>query len=107
DAASAHIAELDIDLGKEVDRRDHWEEKATELASHVGKLHSIEVGEHTSANCPVQNAIDFIPGSLTAIQAETVNKFKDELKKSLSALYWPHVEGVCAVVEEKLKAEKS
>lgn len=41
-----------------IEQRDHWEDKATELAGLVGKHFDIEVGEHTSANCPVQNAID-------------------------------------------------
>lgn len=38
--------------------RDHWEEKATELASDIGKVLGFDVGEHSNMNCPVQTAID-------------------------------------------------
>lgn len=38
--------------------RDHWQDKATELATDIGEALGFEVGEHTSANCPVQEAID-------------------------------------------------
>lgn len=40
-----------------IDERDYWSSKATELAELVGKHLDIDVGEHTSANCPVRNAI--------------------------------------------------
>lgn len=46
------------DLDRCVIERDFWEEKATELANDVAKALGFNVGEHTSANCPVQNAID-------------------------------------------------
>ena len=38
------------------------------------------------------------------IQEQTLNAFKEELLKSLSVLFRPHVEGVCAVVSGKLAA---
>ena len=41
-----------------ITERDYWEGKATELAEDVGELLDFEVGEHSSANCPVRNAID-------------------------------------------------
>jgi len=41
-----------------IGQRDYWESKATELANDIGKALGFEVGEHSSANCPVQNAID-------------------------------------------------
>ncbi len=43
-----------------VSDRDNWEEKATELANDVAAVLGVDVGEHTSANCPVQNAIDAV-----------------------------------------------
>lgn len=46
--------------GVTVDQREHWESKATELAGDIGKALGFEVGEHSSDNCPVQNAIDEI-----------------------------------------------
>lgn len=41
-----------------IQERDHWEEKATELANYVGAALGFEVGEHSNINCPVQEAID-------------------------------------------------
>ena len=41
-----------------ISERDHWEEKATELANDVGASLGFEVGEHSNMNCPVQEAID-------------------------------------------------
>ena len=38
--------------------RDHWEEKATELANDIGAALGFEVGEHSNINCPIQRAID-------------------------------------------------
>lgn len=49
-------AEIEALIGE----RDHWEEKATELAEDVGKMLGVDVGEHSNMNCPVQNAIDLV-----------------------------------------------
>ncbi len=46
--------------GTTIDDRDHWESNATELAELVGKFFSMSVGEHSSGNCPVQNAISIL-----------------------------------------------
>ena len=46
------------DLDRCIIERDHWEKKSTELANDVAKTLDFNIGEHTSANCPVQNAID-------------------------------------------------
>ncbi len=43
-----------------IDQRDHSESKATELAEAVGQIIGVDVGEHSSANCPVQTAIDAV-----------------------------------------------
>lgn len=50
----------DSELESTIDDRDHWEERATELANDVGTLLNVDVGEHSSANCPVQNAINSV-----------------------------------------------
>ncbi|MEI8659364.1 hypothetical protein [Vibrio sp. Hal054] len=50
----------DSELETIIIARDRWEERATELASDVGTLLNIEVGEHSNANCPVQNALDAV-----------------------------------------------
>jgi hypothetical protein len=57
---NAHVAvkriqQLEKEVLEEINNRDYWEEKATELADLVG-----DFGEHTSSNCPVQNAINFL-----------------------------------------------
>ncbi|WP_105903697.1 hypothetical protein [Vibrio gangliei] len=48
----------DSELESTVSTRDHWEQRATELANDVGALLNINLGEHSSTNCPVQNAIN-------------------------------------------------
>lgn len=55
--ASAQKVDPDLQL---IEQRDHWEEKATELAETVGSHFGFDVGEHSSANCPVRAAIDQI-----------------------------------------------
>jgi len=50
--------ESDTDNNKVMEERDFWEAKATELAEDIGKYLGFDVGEHSSANCPVQSAID-------------------------------------------------
>lgn len=57
--ASGEVEPVDPDI-QLIQERDYWEEKATELAEDVGKFLGIEMGEHSSDNCPVQNAIDVL-----------------------------------------------
>src|SRR5690625_4092352 len=45
-------------LLKEIESRDYWEGKATELAERVGEYFGFDVGEHSNANCPVQTALE-------------------------------------------------
>jgi hypothetical protein len=49
---------LDREEEQIIAERDHWEEKATELANDIGAALGFEVGEHSNINCPVQQAID-------------------------------------------------
>lgn len=42
---------------------------------------------------------------LSAHNADVIERFKDELVKSVSALYRPHIEGVCAVVQQQLRQQ--
>lgn len=58
--ADKEVSKLDSDLGEEIDRRDHWENKATELANDIGNALGFDVGEHSNMNCPVQTAIDLL-----------------------------------------------
>ncbi len=41
-----------------IDQRDRCEEVADELADHIARITGVDIGEHSSANCPWQNAID-------------------------------------------------
>ncbi len=67
DELEKQIAELkeqsnkdDKTLNQVIGERDHWESKATELADLVGGLLHESVGEHSSMNCPVSNAIELL-----------------------------------------------
>ena len=48
----------DDEITEIIIERDKWEDRATELAELVGKHLGIDVGEHSSANCPVGIAIE-------------------------------------------------
>jgi len=50
--------EHEKELLKEIESRDNWEEKATELAERVGEYFGLNVGEHSNINCPVQTALE-------------------------------------------------
>ncbi len=45
-------------LGETIEQRDRCEEVADELADHIARITGVDIGEHSSANCPWQNAID-------------------------------------------------
>lgn len=50
----------EIEFEQVMKERDYWEEKATELAVDIGEHFGYNVGEHSSDNCPVTNAIDLV-----------------------------------------------
>jgi hypothetical protein len=70
----------DSELESIIVERDHWEERATELATDVGTLLNIDVGDHSNMNCPVQNAIDAV------YQANQKKAKVDALKYRLSGV---------------------
>jgi hypothetical protein len=41
-----------------IDQRDRYHEMADELAGHIARIIGVDIGEHSSANCPWQNAIE-------------------------------------------------
>lgn len=51
-----------------ITERDYWEDKATELANDIGTYFGVDFGEHTSHNCPVQNALDFVYGKIKGLK---------------------------------------
>lgn len=52
--------ELDKALIEEIENRDCWEARATKLACSVGEYFSEDVGEHSSCNCPINNAHELL-----------------------------------------------
>ena len=49
---------IDRALSEVIDQRDRCEEVADELADHIARITGVDIGEHSSANCPWQNAIE-------------------------------------------------
>ncbi len=45
-------------LSETIDQRDRYHEVADDLAGHIAAITGVEIGEHSSANCPWQNAIE-------------------------------------------------
>ena len=49
------------DCNKLITERDHAEQMADKLADHIADLCDIEIGEHSSGNCPWSNALEAKP----------------------------------------------
>lgn len=63
----ARLAESERDIDQLVGERDHVETMADKLADAIATLLGVEIGEHSSGNCPWQNALDaFEDESLSA-----------------------------------------
>ncbi|HIE5650311.1 TPA: hypothetical protein ACXNQV_002169 [Stenotrophomonas maltophilia] len=45
-------------LSETIDQRDRYHEMADELAGHLARITGVDIGGHSSANCPWQNAIE-------------------------------------------------
>ena len=45
-------------LSETIDQRDRYHELADDLAGHLARITGVDIGEHSSANCPWQNAIE-------------------------------------------------
>lgn len=56
--AQVYLDGLDRALGEAIDQRDRYHEIADELAGHIARITGVDIGEHSSANCPWQNAIE-------------------------------------------------
>lgn len=54
------VISLDDAVCEEIQNRDEWEERATRLAECVGVYFDSDVGEHSSANCPIANAHELL-----------------------------------------------
>lgn len=55
---------IDIALTETIAQRDQIESDATELAEAVGRYFGESVGEHTSANCPIERAMELIEAAI-------------------------------------------
>lgn len=56
--AQVYLDGLDRALGEAIDQRDRYQEVADDLAGHIAAITGVDIGEHSSANCPWQNAIE-------------------------------------------------
>lgn len=68
----ASIDGLDGEVCTLIDERDEWEDMAGRLADEVASFFGEDIGEHTSANCPISNALEIIQNS---------SALSDELRK--------------------------
>lgn len=53
-----YLESLDRALEGVIDQRDRYHEVADELAGHIAAITGVDIGEHSSSNCPWQNAIE-------------------------------------------------
>lgn len=60
-----------------MDQRDRCEEVADEMADHIARITGVDIGEHSSANCPWQNAIEAAEEYKPA-QAVDLERARDE-----------------------------
>ncbi|WP_459061821.1 hypothetical protein [Stenotrophomonas sp. PSU-St15] len=57
-ADQEYLESLDRALEGVIDQRDRYHEVADDLAGHIAAITGVDIGEHSSANCPWQNAIE-------------------------------------------------
>ncbi|WP_286068846.1 hypothetical protein [Stenotrophomonas sp. 57] len=57
-ADQEYLESLDRALGCVIDERDRYHEMADDLAGHIATITGVDIGEHSSANCPWRNAIE-------------------------------------------------
>ncbi len=56
--AQVYLDGMDRALGEAIDQRDRYHDMADDLAGHIAAITGADIGEHSSANCPWQNAIE-------------------------------------------------
>jgi hypothetical protein len=95
------------ECGKLIDERDHAEDWADKLADAIGEYFGIDIGEHSDCNCPWETAFDSIPDNKNEVAIKAVELFKSELVKSVNPVFRPHIEGVCAVIADRLRQTDS
>ncbi len=56
--AETRLAEVERDMDQLIGERDHAQDMADKLADALAALLGVEIGEHSSENCPWQNALE-------------------------------------------------
>ena len=69
-------------LSQTIDQRDRYQEVADELADHIARITGTELGEHSSVNCPWQNAIDAAE-EYTPAQGIDLGQFRTQVAELL------------------------
>ncbi|WP_440568396.1 hypothetical protein [Stenotrophomonas sp. STK17_22] len=70
-------------LSETIDQRDRYHEVADDLAGHIAAITGVEIGEHSSANCPWQNAIEAAE-EYKPTQAVDLMQFRDSVVQAIS-----------------------
>lgn len=75
DQLKAQVDSLDAAVGEEIDKRDLYHEHADRLAFGIAKALGIDIGEHSSGNCPWNNAFFAIKElSIAAHDADMIER---------------------------------
>lgn len=53
----ADTEQLERALGETIDQRDRYHDIADDLASYIARITRVEIGEHSTDNCPWENAM--------------------------------------------------
>ncbi|WP_336324763.1 hypothetical protein [Stenotrophomonas muris] len=69
-------------LSETIDQRDRYHEMADELAGHIARIIGVDIGEHSSANCPWQNAIEAAEVYQPA-QAVDLGQFREAVEMAM------------------------
>jgi len=103
---AAQVERLHTDVLEEIENRDMNEEAADILANEIARFFGIDIGEHSSANSPWDNAFEVVPDTtLSALkaqwQSEAVDRCEKEVTASVNVLLKPHIAGVFAVIRQR------
>lgn len=93
--AQVYLDGLDRAFGEAIDQRDRYHEVADDLAGHIAAITGVDIGEHSSANCPWQNAIEAAEEYKPA-QAVDMGEIREMLVGWKNSDYPLSYEGQCA-----------
>ncbi len=79
--------------GETIDQRDHYHEVADKLSGHIAAITGVDIGEHSSANCPWQNAIEAAEAYQPAQAVEMSPEFTDTARAAIAWVLWHHQGG--------------